>query len=241
MTSRSLVMLLLLASCMQSHPDVQALNQTDCYTCHKPDYEATPTYAQSDPAVPDHIAQSYPTTCAQCHVTTTWQSHPETLFPIQAGAHAGVQCTDCHSGGDNASKANGADTKCATCHPSGENLAGGGTMSTGHSDLAAFSYTAPPAGFTTQNFCLSCHPSGVEAPHNDTIFPQSHKGAAKTCSDCHDRTKGSDSMGQNADCRRCHPNSKLMSVDDHPPNITTLPSPSGCLAMRCHYGGNGGN
>lgn len=237
--TKYLLVAIALAGCLQKHDGVQSLGKTDCYTCHAADYEGTPAAAAADPAVPDHLAQSsvYTKQCADCHVTTTWFSHPDKLFPIQKGAHAMAQCTQCHANpDDNTGDAHGTNTQCVSCHPAGENLVGGGTMTTGHSDQTAFSYTAPPTGYTPQNFCLSCHPTGVEAPHPDASFPQNH-GSASTCTSCHDRTKGSDAAGQNADCRRCH-TGDLRTIGDHPGDVNTIPSPSGCL--RCHLGGRGG-
>src|SRR5580765_6655644 len=98
MTTRSLLWCLFVAGCLKSHDGVQQLGRTDCYSCHKPDYEGTPVAAAADPAVPDHLAHAttYTTQCADCHITSTWFSHPEALFPIQAGAHANAQCNSCH-------------------------------------------------------------------------------------------------------------------------------------------------
>ena len=230
------------AGCLESHGGTQQLARSDCYQCHRANYEATPTFAQQDPAVPNHLADTatYTQACGDCHVTTTWFSHPEKLFNVQSGAHADIPCNACHfNSDDNTGDAHGANTLCTTCHFATEQpFQGPGDMTTGHSDQPMFSYTSPPAGFTKDNFCLSCHPNGREKPHDDTIFPQNHH--ARNCDSCHDRTKGSDAMGQNADCRRCHSVGSLQSVGDHPSDVGTMPSPSGCLASGCHLGGGHG-
>ena len=227
----AVLVLALVAGCMNSHSGTQALAKTDCYTCHQPDYEGTPQAASADPAVPDHLANqmTYTTACADCHITTTWFSHPEKLFNVASGPHASIACNSCHvDSTNNSGDARGANTLCTSCHPASQPI-GAGTMTTGHSDVAAFSYTTPPAGFTANNFCLSCHPDGREKPHDDTIFPQDH-GNARNCDSCHDRSLGSDQMGQNAKCTRCHPNAHNQDQG----------VPSGCLQRGCHYGGRGG-
>jgi hypothetical protein len=242
---KNVVLLVLLAACLQAnHTGTKALGAGDCYSCHQPNYEQTPTIAARDPAVPDHLANQsvYTTQCATCHITSTWDSHPEALFNVNSGPHVAIQCDSCHlDSTNNEGDAHGANTLCTTtCHTATQ-VIGAGTMTTGHSDIPAFSYTAVPTGFTTANFCLSCHPAGLEKPHNDAIWPQAH-GNARNCDSCHDRSKGSDQMGENADCRRCHDATRLMQVTAHPPDVgTTLPSPSGCLARGCHQGGGSGN
>ena len=224
-------LLVLLAACFDSHTGTREVASTDCYTCHEPDYKDTSRVATLDRAVPDHLANAatYTTTCADCHVTTTWYSHPEKLFNIASGPHTAVACDTCHRDStDNGGDARGANTLCSTCHVASEPF-GAGTMTTGHSDIAAFSYTTPAAGFTTDNFCLACHPNGREKPHDESLFPSRH-GNARNCDSCHDRSKSSDSMGRNADCRRCHAGA----------HHTDVVSPTGCIARGCHQGGGGG-
>jgi hypothetical protein len=225
-------LIVVLASCTQSHDGVQKLASDDCHTCHVSDYMGTSQVAGVDPAVPDHLANAsiYGTECAECHVTTTWYSHPEKLFNIQSASHTAIECNSCHTNSDdNAGDAHGANTLCTKCHPATEPFAMG-NMTTGHSDVAAFSYTTPAPGFNTNNFCLSCHPNGREKPHDDTIFP-SHHGNARGCESCHDRSKSSDAMGKNADCRRCHQGA-------HHGEVT---SPAGCITASCHMGGGHGD
>jgi len=229
-----LVLIALVTGCMNSHSGVQPLAAGDCYTCHQADYDGTPALAANDPAVPDHIGQNYPTTCAQCHNTTSWLSHPEALFAISTPPH-NVACDACHVNPltDNEGDYKGGNTKCAMCHPASE-MVYDDTLANEHQTEATFSYTSPPSGFTTQNFCLSCHPDGTSKHHDDVLFAENHKNKGYTCKDCHDRTTGMDTAGANATCRRCHTN---LSRDDHPSDIATLPSPSGCLAQGCHADG----
>ena len=64
---------------------------TDCYGCHKSDYDAT-----SDP---NHQASGFPTNCQFCHFENhlTWsQAVSYHRFPINSGVHANFSCSDCH-------------------------------------------------------------------------------------------------------------------------------------------------
>ena len=65
---------------------------TDCYSCHKADYNGTNN--------PSHVAAGFPTTCATCHSTTDWTgatfNHNTTAFPL-TGFHTTVACAACHT------------------------------------------------------------------------------------------------------------------------------------------------
>jgi hypothetical protein len=244
------VLFALIVACMPTHdPAAVEKSGATCVDCHYPEYVRTEADSLGDPAIPDHpdyfdsshlspIGRYYPKTCADCHNTTTWFGHPEAFFPLKTGPHASssITCEMCHTPDANDYKldAFGANTNCTTCHRADEPLDGGpATMTTGHSDQVASGFA-----YTSNNFCLKCHPTGIEAPHDEALFPSSH-GRSTTCAQCHDRTKGSDAAGQNADCKRCHSVMKLMGVQEHTFDPNTEPSPgtrsSGCL--MCHKGG----
>jgi hypothetical protein len=75
---------------------------TDCYSCHKVDYQGTNN--------PNHAAAGFPTTCQTCHTTAGWTgaTFNHTWFQIP---HHSAQCTDCHT--------NSADYTvftCTNCH-----------------------------------------------------------------------------------------------------------------------------
>ncbi len=242
---KSMLVLVFLAGCLQSHDaGVEKLASSDCYSCHQANYEGTTAVAAMDPAVPDHLSPAnvgtYNQQCGDCHNTTTWYSHPEKLFNIKTGSgkHADIQCDTCHlDSTNNSGDAHGANTLCtAQCHFPTETI-GAGTMTTGHSDQVAlgFNYTTPPAGFTTNNFCLSCHPNGREKPHDETIFPSGHKGDGANCDRCHDRSKQSDAMGLNAPCAPCHLQNGVRVHNQ------SQGDPTGCLQRGCHFGGGGGD
>ena len=75
---------------------------TDCYGCHKANYDAT--------ANPNHASVGFPTTCATCHTTTSWlgATFNHTWFRIP---HHNAQCSDCHS-----NSANYQVFVCTVCH-----------------------------------------------------------------------------------------------------------------------------
>ena len=78
---------------------------TDCYSCHRSDYEGTDD--------PNHVQAGFPTTCASCHTQRAWEdaSFSHTGFPLQ-GQHASLACSECHQNGVYA----GTPTDCASCH-----------------------------------------------------------------------------------------------------------------------------
>ena len=75
---------------------------TDCYGCHKANYDATTN--------PNHASVGFPTTCATCHTTASWlgATFNHTWFRIP---HHNAQCSDCHS-----NSANYQVFVCTVCH-----------------------------------------------------------------------------------------------------------------------------
>jgi NMD protein affecting ribosome stability and mRNA decay len=75
---------------------------TDCYGCHKANYDATTN--------PNHTSVGFPTTCATCHTTASWlgATFNHTWFRIP---HHNAQCADCHS-----NSANYQVFVCTVCH-----------------------------------------------------------------------------------------------------------------------------
>lgn len=115
---------------------VYAGTPTDCYSCHKADYNGTTN--------PNHIAAGFPTTCTTCHttwVTTNWlgATFNHTWFPMNHGNANGVcstchtnpndytvfQCTNCHTAAQTNPQHNGVSgyvynsTNCYQCHKNG--------------------------------------------------------------------------------------------------------------------------
>jgi hypothetical protein len=207
-----------------------------CFSCHEADYQGT-----TSPAHDGH----YPTTCGDCHDTASWRpaksgTHPEEDFPIAAGNHAGIGCSDCHDA-DRGSPVGGANTDCVGCH-TGAHVRE--QMDALHGDRGVASYDPGPDA--APNFCLSCHPSGQapRASHPEEEFPittGNHAGLA--CTSCHDASRGSPQGGANTSCIDCHLGAHPRSTTDvthegRPGYPTGSAPPSFCL--QCHPRGTAG-
>jgi hypothetical protein len=129
--------------CNRCHADnVFAAKSTDCYSCHKPSYDATTN--------PNHAAAAFPTACVSCHNTTTWAGatfdHDGPYFPIYSGTHLGrwTACTDCHPVASSF-----ANFTCLSCHPHDDKP----TTDGHHSGVNGYVYDSA--------HCYSCHPRGT--------------------------------------------------------------------------------
>ena len=75
-----------------------------CISCHLADFNSAP----------NHVSQSYPTTCELCHNSVAWNqasfNHQNTNFPL-TGAHTSITCIQCHASGYT-----GTPTQCYACH-----------------------------------------------------------------------------------------------------------------------------
>lgn len=105
----------------------------NCASCHIARYNATTN--------PNHATAGFPTSCEQCHGTSTWQgavfNHP---FPIQ-GPH-NVACAVCHTVPGNSKV-----FTCIVCHEHNQT-----EMNQKHSQVSGYSYNS--------NACYTCHPNG---------------------------------------------------------------------------------
>jgi hypothetical protein len=105
---------------------------TDCYGCHKTDYQNTTN--------PNHAAAGFPTTCTTCHTTTSWAgaTFNHTWFPQ---THGGAKvCSDCHTNPSDYSV-----FSCTVCH-------GKTTTDQQHQGVRNYVYNSPN--------CYQCHPTG---------------------------------------------------------------------------------
>jgi hypothetical protein len=115
-----------------------ASTPTDCYSCHKTDYDKTTN--------PGHARLSFSTTCTQCHTTNpgwkpaTYAQHDAQSFRIYSGAHRGnwTTCADCHT-----NAASYATYTCITCHNKAD-------MDSEHRGQSGYSYNSTA--------CFNCHP-----------------------------------------------------------------------------------
>ncbi len=125
--------------CAQCHAgSVYSGTPTDCYACHRVDYEGT-----TDPV---HIATGFGTDCAACHGTDRWEGavfDHSTFFPITSGAHAGMDCAECH-----VNPTNYAAFECILCHEHSDEA----QVNADHSEEPGYQYLS--------SACYECHPDG---------------------------------------------------------------------------------
>jgi hypothetical protein len=146
---RALFACLVVAAACRAHPDgAVEIDQGDCVTCHRDDYDGTTD--------PDHAAEGFPTSCNDCHGTDSWipaleGSHPEARFPIERGAHSGLACAQCHDP-TLGSSVGGANTDCIGCHTHDKP-----DTDAHHDEVGGYSWD--PAH---PHNCLRCHPRGQE-------------------------------------------------------------------------------
>jgi hypothetical protein len=170
------------AACQSCHGDgVFKGKSTDCYACHRPDYDRT--------TAPAHPAAGFSTACTQCHTTASWAgaSYAHTpRFPL-TGGHAAASCQSCHGDGVYAGKS----TRCESCHQPDYDR----TIDPNHRQ-AVF-----------PNDCTLCHTivgwRGSSFDHGRSQFPLTGAHAGLSCSPCH-----SDGVydGKPTDCAICHRN-----------------------------------
>lgn len=106
---------------------------TDCYSCHKADYNGTNN--------PNHAAAGFPTTCATCHNTTSWlgATFNHTYFPMNHGGANGV-CSTCHT-----NPSNYLVFTCTNCHQKAQ-------TDSNHQGVSGYVYNSTN--------CYNCHRNG---------------------------------------------------------------------------------
>jgi hypothetical protein len=126
---------------------------TDCYSCHKTQYDQTTN--------PNHAASGFPTTCDSCHKASdsswTQATFTHSWFPITSGAHSGHPCSACHT-----DPSNYAVFTCTTCHDRT-------STDSHHHGVSGYVYDS--------NACYACHPNGrgglpLERSHVLTMHPR---------------------------------------------------------------------
>ena len=178
-------------ACTQCHINGQFVGTaTDCASCHMKDFNGAMS--------PNHVQSAFPTTCQQCHNSTSWSGaafdHSTTGFTL-TGAHVALQCTQCHNTTFSPSGAYTlTSTTCVSCH------------------LKDFQGTTTPnhvqSGFAQT--CQQCHNTtswtGAAFDHATTGFTLTGAHVALQCTQCHNTTfspSGAYSLTSNA-CVTCH-------------------------------------
>ncbi len=180
----------------------------DCYSCHTTDFTGTNN--------PNHVQLNLPHTCDTCHTTTNWLNAKfdhvlYANYPL-TGAHATLQCAQCHLNNNYTSTS----TACDSCHD------------------ADFKGTTNPnhvtAGFPTT--CETCHSTAAWIPstfnHNNTAFPLTGFHTTMQCSQCHtatDNYKGT----LPTNCYGCH--QADFTGTTNPPHVSSK-FPTDCT--QCH-------
>ena len=132
--------------CTACHTDYKTTGMsTECYSCHKDDYEETKE--------PIHSVANFGTDCEECHRNSdmSWQegywAEHETFFHLRTsinGHHDGFTCFECHS-----NQWNMKDYYCLSCHAKTD-------MDAAHSGVDGYRYR--------NNKCLKCHENGEKEP-----------------------------------------------------------------------------
>ena len=173
----------LTAPCRACHVNEQKYEYvaipTDCYSCHRSEYEAT--------TAPAHRAVGFGTNCETCHSITAIRfegtfDHSTTGF-VLVGAHAAQPCAACHTGNRFSNTA----AQCVSCH---------------QQDFRAA--TNPNhTGFSTD--CASCHTMNLWQPatfdHSKSAFPLTGAHQSVPCASCH---KNNQFAGTSTQCYSCH-------------------------------------
>src|SRR5260370_1037294 len=153
-------------ACAQSHtngnyPPVPK----DSYPCHTTDFTGTNN--------PSHVQLNLPHTCDTCHTTTNWLNakFDHTLYGHWAltGAHATVQCAQCHVNNNYGAL----PTTCVSCHQTDYNNA----------------MNPPHVSGKFPTDCLQCHNTSswtaATFNHNNTSFPLTGFHTTVACATCH--------------------------------------------------------
>ena len=109
------------------------ITNTDCYSCHKADYDGTTN--------PNHAAAGFPTTCQTCHDTVVWTDAQfnHTWFPMNHGNAKGV-CSTCHTNPNDYSV-----FTCTNCHTKSQ-------TDQDHRGVSGYVYNSTN--------CYQCHKNG---------------------------------------------------------------------------------
>jgi hypothetical protein len=190
--------------CSKCHVNGNYANtSSDCYTCHKTDFNATTN--------PNHQTLAFSTSCTTCHSTAPgWKpaTFDHSKFPLTQG-HAITDCSKCHVNGNYTTTA----TDCYACHQSDYNA----TTNPNHKTLA----------FSTS--CTTCHstaPGWKPATFDHSKFPLTQGHAINDCSKCHVNGNYTNTA---TDCYACHQSDYNATTN---PNHKTLAFSTSCTTCH---------
>lgn len=200
-----------------------ASNASDCFACHKDDYNNTPNtcvgchqedYNQT--TNPPHTSTGFSTDCATCHTETAWTpatfDHDGQYFPIYSGKHNGQwnTCADCHTNAANYNL-----FSCTDCHDHNQ-----AATDEEHNGVGGYIYNSQA--------CYECHPTGDATGsfnHNTGAFPLTGAHITTPCIDCHINGYS----GTTTICSDCHITDYNQSTN---PNHAGIGIPIAC--ETCH-------
>ena len=157
---------------------------TQCVSCHQKDFQtATPL---------NHVTAGLPTTCEACHGMNSWQQgtrfdHAQFAHFALTGAHASLQCQQCHVGNRYA----GTPAACVGCHLNDY-------MTAKAPDHAAGNFSQDCAGCHTTTTWLNAN-----FDHNTTGFALTGAHNSLQCTQCHNAQFGNYNIPSGA-CANCH-------------------------------------
>ncbi len=179
------------AACHRSGNFKEPIPYKLCSDCHKPDPHSGQFAQRKDGGK-----------CESCHTLDGWKpstftvkDHATSKYPLE-GAHAKVECAQCHIPAGVATKYKIKFALCTDCHK----------------DEHDGQFAAAP----TANRCESCHTVKTFAPstftlakHKQTKFPLEDAHLAVPCADCHAAKKGSPKSSapfhfKDLSCTTCH-------------------------------------
>ena len=140
----------------------------ECFACHADDF--------NNATNPNHQASGFPTTCDDCHSTSSWTpaNFDHNFYPISS-QHINVNCNECHSEPSY-------QPQCLSCH------------------LDDFNEGHDPGDPTD---CWACHSTSnwdSNFNHNNTNFPLTGAHIGLPCLNCHENGY----QGTPTECFACH-------------------------------------
>ncbi|HYL93069.1 MAG TPA: hypothetical protein VEW69_07910, partial [Alphaproteobacteria bacterium] len=180
--------------------------RSTCVGCHLQDYNLTKN--------PNHATAGFSQECSTCHNTVTWlgatfDHNTQTKFPL-TGGHIGLQCSQCHTGGNFSAT----PTQCVGCH------------------LTNYQQTTNPnhAANGLPQTCEQCHNTAswgnAQFDHSKTAFPLTGAHVSVQCVACH---VGGKYAGTPTQCVACHLTNYQNTTN---PNHASAGFPQTC--EQCH-------
>jgi hypothetical protein len=204
-----------------------------CFACHFGNrYKSTPQQCVSCHAPDDVHRGERGAKCGDCHATSGWKTAKfdhakETGFALQ-GAHARIDCADCHRGGR---LHDPLPRDCQGCHRGEDAHAGrfGGKCQTCHGNEAWLPATFdhardtqwPLEGLHEKVACHACHTADVATQKLDT-----------SCLSCH-RARDVHSGKLGIDCAQCHTSAGWRSDIGFDHDLTSFPLVGLHVAVPC--------